>query len=55
MAEFVDTLKQHPGEWAIYPVRTNGAATDLRRRYGCEVVQRTVDGTVSIYARWNPS
>ncbi len=50
---FVDELKRHPGEWALYGHKGASMAAYLRKRYGLEAVTRNnKNGKADIYARW---
>lgn len=55
-APFVETLRQHPGEWAILRHdATTGKVQDLRNVKGVEVTSRPNgdgSGTSTVWAKW---
>ena len=57
-AEFVEALKQRPGQWAQYrPGHPHSSGTPqwLRRQHGVQVTTRSRgDDRLDVWARWNP-
>lgn len=51
MQAFVLILKENPGRWAKYPSGNSGAASALKKRYGCEAVTRRTPTGVDVYVR----
>ncbi len=51
--QFLDTLRESPGQWAIYPCSSKSASAlaALFRKDGLEAVSRKVDGQVKVFVR----
>ena len=49
----VETLKEHPGQWARFgPLRNTAVTAHLKKRYGLEAAGRKVDGEHYVWARY---
>jgi len=52
---FIETLKEHPGKWAVYKrdAKSSNSTHYTLRHPGTEWTERrNGDGTISVYARW---
>ncbi len=52
--QFIASLRERPGQWAVYPCASSGANGPTRtrfRREGLDAVSRKVDGEIKLFVR----